>query len=115
MEEKRKFAQQLFRCLAVSFRLLRIDELAEILIIQFDEVASPTFNAAWRPENAEEAVISACSSLVAIVDRGGHQVIQFSHFSVKEYLTSERLETADEGLSYYHIRTRRPQCYPPTR
>ena len=102
-EEKREFAQRLFRCLAVSIRPLRVDELGEILAIQFDEVASPTFNAAWRPENAEEAVISACSSLISIVDRGIHQVVQFSHFSVKEYLTSERLEAAEERLSYYHI------------
>src|SRR6266852_7113001 len=103
--EKREFAQRLFQCLAVSIRPLRVDELSEILAIQFDEVASdtPTFNAAWRPENAEEAVISACSSLIAVVDEGGHQVVQFSHFSVKEYLTSERLKTAGSGLSYYHI------------
>jgi hypothetical protein len=102
-EEKQEFAQRLFRCLTVSIRPLRVDELAEILAIQFDEVASPTFNPAWRPENAEEAVISACSTLIAIVDRGSHQEVQFSHFSVKEYLASERLKTADEGLSYYHI------------
>jgi hypothetical protein len=71
--------------------------------IQFDEAAPPTFNAAWRPENAEEAVMSACSSLIAIVDREGSQVVQFSHYSVKEFLTSERLATAEERLSYYHI------------
>ena len=103
-EEKREFAQRLFRCLAVSIRPLRVDELAEILAVQFDEEAPPTFDVAWRPENAEEAVISACSSLVAIADKGGQQVVQFSHFSVKEYLTSERLAAAeDDRLSYYHI------------
>ena len=47
--------------------------------------------------------MSVCSSLIAIVDQGGHQVVQFSHFSVKEYLTSERLAAAEERLSYYHI------------
>ena len=102
-EEKREFSQRLFRCLAVSIRPLLVDKLAEILAIQFDEVASPTFNAAWRPENPEEAVISACSSLIAVVDKGGHQFVQFSHFSVKEYLTSERLAGAEDRLSYYHI------------
>ena len=102
-EEKREYAQHLFRCLAVSIRPLRVEELAEILAVQFDEAESPTFNADWRPENAEEAVISVCSSLISIVDRGGHQIVQFSHFSVKEYLTSERLATAEERLSYYHI------------
>jgi hypothetical protein len=100
--EKREYAQRLFRCLTVSIRPFRVDELAEILAIRFDEAALPTFNPAWRPENAEEAVISVCSSLVAVVDRGGHQVVQFSHYSVKEFLTSERLATA-EHLSYYHI------------
>jgi ankyrin repeat protein len=71
--------------------------------IRFDNPALPTFNSGWRPENAEEVVISACSSLLAIVDRKGSKVVQFSHFSVKEFLTSDRLATADERLSYYHI------------
>jgi hypothetical protein len=31
--------------------------------------------------------------------------VQFSQFSVKEYLTSERLGAAEECLSYYHILT----------
>jgi ankyrin repeat protein len=102
-EEKREYAQRLFRCLMVSIRPLRVEELAEILAIQFDEEALPTFNTDWRPAYAEETIMSVCSSLIAIVDRGGHQVVQFSHFSVKEYLTSERLAAAEERLSYYHI------------
>ena len=102
-EEKREYAQRLFRCLTVSIRPLRVKELADILAVQFDEATPPTFNAAWRPEDAEEAVMSVCSSLITVVDRGGHQTIQFSHFSVKEFLTSERLATAEGRLSYYHI------------
>src|SRR6266849_5664710 len=102
-EEKREYAQRLFRCLTVSIRPLRVEELAEVLAIQFDEAATPTFNPDWRPENPGETVMSVCSTLVAIVDRKGHQVVQFSHFSVKEYLTSERLATAEGRLSYYHI------------
>src|SRR6266849_5806891 len=87
----------------VSIRLLRVEELAEILAIQFDEEALPTSKTDWRPAYAEETIVSVCSSLITIVDRGDHRVVQFSHFSVKEYLTSERL-AADEGrLSYYHI------------
>jgi hypothetical protein len=102
-EEKREYAQRLFRCLMVSIRPLRVEELAEILAIQFDEEALPTFNTDWRPAYAEETIMSVCSSLIAIVDRGGHQVVQFSHFSVKEYLASERLAAAEERLSYFHI------------
>ena len=92
-----------FRCLAVSIRPLHVEELAEVLAVRFDGAEPPTFNADWRPENAEEAVLSVCSSLISIVDRRDHQIVQFSHFSVKEYLTSERLATAEERLSYYHI------------
>ena len=102
-EEKREYAQRLFRCLTVSIRPLCVEELGEILAVQFDEAGPPTYNAAWRPENAQEAVMSVCSSLITIVDREGSQVVQFSHFSVKEYLTSDRLAKAEECLSYYHI------------
>jgi ankyrin repeat protein len=102
-EEKREYAKRLFLCLTVSIRPLRVEELAEILAVRFNGTAIPMFSAAWRPENAEEAVTSACSSLIAIVDGEGSHVVQFSHFSVKEYLTSERLAIAEERLSYYHI------------
>jgi hypothetical protein len=102
-EEKREYAQRLFLCLMVSIRPLRIEGLAENLAVRFDRATLPTFNAAWRPENAEQAVISACSSLTTIVDREGNQVVQFSHFFIKEFLTSERIATAEERLSYYHI------------
>src|SRR5258708_654181 len=101
--EKREYAQRLFRCLVVSIRPLRVEELAEVFASRLPNAAPPTFNAAWRPDNAEEAVMSACSSLVAIIDKEGRKVVQFSHFSVKEYLTSKRLAAAEERLSYYHI------------
>ena len=84
-KEKRKYAQRLFRCLSVSIRPLRVEELAEILAIQFDARVAPSFNEDLRPLDAEEAVLSACSSLVTIVERGGYQVVQFSHYSVKEF------------------------------
>ena len=31
-----------------------LEELAEILAVQFDNEAFPMFNAGWRPENAEQ-------------------------------------------------------------
>jgi hypothetical protein len=66
-------------------------------------VGRSTFDPDLRPVDAEEAVLSACSSLISIVNVDGSQVVQFSHFSVKEFLISDRLATADEYLSYYHI------------
>jgi hypothetical protein len=102
-KEKRKYARRLFQCLSVSIRPLHVEELAEILAVQFDATTVPSFNEGLRPLDAEEAVLSACSSLIAIIDRKGRQVVQFSHFSVKEFLTSDRLAIADEHLSCYHI------------
>src|ERR1700679_221120 len=102
-EQKQEYALRLFECLWVSIRPLRVEELADILAVEFDATAPLSFNEHLRPLDAEEAVLSACSSLIAIVNREGSQVVQFSHFSVKEYLTSERLATAEQNLSYYHI------------
>jgi ankyrin repeat protein len=102
-EEKREYAQRLFRCLTVSTRPLRVAELAEIFAIRFDEAAPPTFNPGWRPVDASEAVLSACSSLISIVNVAGSQIVQFAHFSVKEFLISDRLASADKPLSSYHI------------
>jgi len=101
--EKREYAQRLLRCLAVSIRPLCVEELADILAVQFDPVAPPVFKPSWRPTDAEEAVLSACSTLIDIIEVDGSRVVQFAHFSVKEFLTSNRLSTSTERLSYYHI------------
>ena len=102
-EVLRKYAQRLFQCLAVSRRPLRIEELAEILAVRFGEGALPEFNPDWRLGDAEQAVLSVCSNLISIVDVDGSQIVQFSHFSVKEYLTSDLLAKASEDLSGYYI------------
>jgi hypothetical protein len=62
----------------------------------------PKLNADWRWENQEEAVLSACSSLVSLIIQDGSRVVQFSHFSVKEFLTSDFLTTCIE-VSQFHI------------
>ena len=102
-EEMRQYAQRLFQCLAVSIRPLRVEELADILAVRFDAGALPKFNPDWRLGNPEEAVLSVCSNLISVVDVDGSQIIQFSHFSVKEYLMSDRLAAAIEDLSGYYI------------
>ena len=50
-------------------------------------------------------MLSACSSLIAIVNVNGTQVIQFAHFSVREILTSNRRLSSPAGgnLSSYHV------------
>ncbi|KAH9062481.1 hypothetical protein EDB87DRAFT_1575948 [Lactarius vividus] len=98
-----QYAQRLFQCLAVSIRPLRVEELADILAVRLDEGALPKFNLDWRLGDAEEAVSSVCSGLVSVADVDGSQVVQFSHFSLKKFLTSSRLATAKEDLPGYHI------------
>jgi hypothetical protein len=94
-KQKWQHAQRLFQCMVAAIRPLRVEELAEIFAIGFGANVSLNLVEDWRPPNAEEAVLSACSTLITIIDDGGSKIVQFSHFSVKEYLTSDRLETSN--------------------
>ena len=96
--QKRKYAQRLFQCLLVSIRPLRVEELAAILPGQFDATAPTSFKKDSQTLDAKGMVLSACASLIAITNQGGNQVVQFAHFSVEEYLTSDRLAAAEERL-----------------
>ena len=103
-KEKRQHAQRLFQCLVAAVRPLSAEELAEVFAIQFDSDAGPTLKEEWRPWNPEETLVSTCSTLITVVDNAGTKVVQFSHFSVKEYLTSERLlDTTIEDIRKYYI------------
>ena len=93
-------AHRLLQCLTVAVRPLRVEELAELLAFDFQASTSggiPTLKEDWRWDDQEEAVLSTCSSLIAIIPRGDSRVVQFSHFSVKEYLTSSRLAQSPHG------------------
>jgi ankyrin repeat protein len=102
-KEKFQHARRLLQCIVAAIRPLRVEELAEIFAIEFGPNEVTNLVEGWRPENAEEAVLSACSSLIAIVNDQGSKIVQFSHFSVKEYMTSNRLQTSDIGhvCDYY--------------
>ncbi len=81
-----------------------MEELAEVLAVDFDDVGGiPKLKPGWRWEDEEQALFTSCSSLITIVDTGDSRVVQFSHFSVKEYLTSARLVTSGQDVSRYHI------------
>jgi len=103
-KQKRSHAYRLFQCLVAAIRPLRVEELAEIFAIDFGPDAAPNLMEGWRPKNAEEAVLSACSTLISIIDSKGLKIVQFSHFSVKEFLTSDRLQMSQiGGVCQYHI------------
>ncbi|KAF8502067.1 hypothetical protein F5888DRAFT_1607906, partial [Russula emetica] len=100
----RDHALRLLQCLVVAIRPLRVEELAEVLAVDFDDTEGmPKLNTNWRWEDQEQALLSSCSSLIAVVESDESRIVQFSHFSVKEFLTSTRLATSSGGASHYHI------------
>ncbi|KAH9014779.1 hypothetical protein EDB84DRAFT_1635584 [Lactarius hengduanensis] len=101
----RDHARRLLQCLTAATRPLRVEELAEILALDFEGAAgaTPKLKEEWRWEDRQRAVLSTCSSLITEVDDGDSRVIQFTHFSVKEFLTSNRLGASRGDVSYFHI------------
>ena len=124
----RDLAHRVLQCLVVAIRPVRVEELAEVLAVDFDDgEGTAKLNPGWRWEDHEQALLSSCSSLISIVenitvDSGPHSngnvdsdgdnnkiqnrgslIVQFSHFSVKEFLTSPRLASPSRDLSHYHI------------
>ena len=100
----RKPAIRLFRCLVAAVRPLRVEELAEILSMDFDdEEADPRHDMDQNWEDQERAVLFACTSLVDVFDMGGSKAVRFSHPSVKEFLTSKHLATSSDRVSSYYI------------
>ncbi|KAI9446073.1 ankyrin repeat-containing domain protein [Lactarius indigo] len=114
-EEKWEHAHRLFQCLIACNRPLRVDELAEVLAIEFGTEGTANLETGWRLEEAEEAVLSTCSTLIMVVDNSdynydhdcdsnnGSRIVQFSHFSVKEFLTSSRLTCSRPNISRYRV------------
>ena len=102
----RDHALRLLQCVTVAVRPLRVEELAEVLAVDFDAARNggmPNVKPDWRWSDQHQAVLSTCSSLITVVDDGDSQVVQFSHFSVKEFLTSDRLACSSGDISRYHI------------
>jgi len=124
----RDMAHRLLQCLVVAIRPLRVQELAEVFAVDFDAgEGTARLNLSWRWEDHEQALLSSCSSLISIVENvavdsdahsdlginshsgnneiqgDGSLVVQFSHFSVKEFLTSPRLASPSRDVSRYHI------------
>jgi hypothetical protein len=100
-DENWEYAHRLFQCIVVARRPLHVEELAGFLMFKSEEGGSLTFEENWRPVNPRDMVLFTCSSLIAVVNVNGSPVIQFSHFSVKEYLTSNRI--AKGRVSRYYI------------
>ena len=100
----RDHALRVLQCLVVAIRPLEVKELAEVLAVDFEDTEGiPKLKPDWRWEDEEQALLTSCSSLITTIEAYDSRIVQFSHFSVKEYLTSERLATSSGDVSRYHI------------
>ena len=98
------YAQRLLQCLTVAKRPLYVQELTVILTLDFEaEERIPELGENWLWRYEEEAVLSTCSGLIAVVGAPHNRIVQFAHFSVKEFLTSDRLATSSADISHFHI------------
>ena len=104
-------AYRLLQCLVVSIRPLRVDELAEVLALDFDVANDgiPVLDEGRRWDDKEQGVLATCSSLIVVVEDYVNywektRVVRFAHFSVKEFLTSDRLADLKADISRFHIR-----------
>ena len=98
------YAFRLLQCLTVAKCPLAVEELAEILALDFGaEEGLPELRENWRSKDQQDAVLSMCSSLIVVVPDDDRHIVQFSHFSVKEFLTSDRLATSSLDVSHLHI------------
>jgi ankyrin repeat protein len=98
-------AYRMLQCLTVANRPLSVAEVAELVAFDFDVANGgiPKLKSDWRWEDHEQAVLSTCSSLITVVPGRRSPIVQFSHFSVKEFLMSDRLATSKRDISQYHI------------
>jgi len=102
----RAHAHRLLQCLTVATRPLRLAELAEVLTVDFEAASNgdtSRLKTDCRWEDQEQAVLSTCSSLITVVNENESEIVQFSHFSVKEFLTSPRLVASSSDVSRFHI------------
>jgi ankyrin repeat protein len=101
-----KYAHIIFQCVAAAFRPLRVDELSQFLI--FDSETESTSTSQADDEllgDPADTVLSMCSSLLTVVDlKGfGSPVVQFAHFTVKEYLTATLHAEPKDTISRFRV------------
>jgi ankyrin repeat protein len=90
-DEHKAYAVRILQFLTFSERPLSIEETVDAVTVNIE--AKPHFDPDNRMPEPRE-ISRYCSSLVAVVSTKSGDVLQLSHFSVKEYLTSHRLDSA---------------------
>ena len=98
-EQNADLAKTTFRWLASSLRPLRLGEIAEGLAFDFNSEI-PEFSPERRLLNPKD-ILDICSSLVTnrrLSDSA--EILEFAHFSVPEFLASERIKVGPTAFYY---------------
>jgi ankyrin repeat protein len=89
-DEHKSYAVRILQFLTFSERPLSVNEIIDIIAVNTD--GDPYFDPSDRMPDHQE-ISRYCSSLVVVVSTESDDVLQLAHFSVKEYLTSNRAES----------------------
>jgi hypothetical protein len=96
-EENKADAIKLLQWLCYSLEPISLEMAVDILATEYsDSLGRCHFDPDQRPPEADD-VLSICSSLVSL---GESRTLQLAHFSVKEYLTSERVQLSLTSPDY---------------
>lgn len=108
-EEYEDYAFKIFQWLCFSKRSMRINEMVEVL------ATDSTDDFSFMPEQRlpdPRDILTICSTLVSITSTATNGTsaqtdeLRLAHFSVKEYLISDRLKNS--SMHRYHITS--PSC-----
>jgi len=87
----------------VATRPLTMEELCLVLAIDFIAEVTPKYEEIWRSEEPEDNLITVCSTFLSFIDVNGSRLAQLSHYSVMEFLTSERILKFETKVARYRM------------
>lgn len=89
--------QSVLGFVAFALRPLTVDDVFAVLFFNFATAETYSFEV----EDRESVIFQQLPGLIEIVDVDGKRIVQFIHFSVKEYLTSDALRRDEHTCGYY--------------
>jgi ankyrin repeat protein len=102
-EENWEHTYHVFHTLMVATRPLTMDELCLVLAIDFIAEVTPKYEEIWRSDEPEDNLITVCSTFLSFIDVDGSRMAQLSHYSVMEFLTSERILKLETKVARYRM------------
>jgi ankyrin repeat protein len=102
-EENWEHTYHVFHTLMVATRPLTMEELCLVLAIDFIAEVTPKYEEIWRSDEPEDNLITVCSTFLSFIDVDGSRMAQLSHYSVMEFLTSQRILKFETKVARYRM------------